>query len=134
MVTKVFQPATYESSWDTHVAAVRTYINNNPGTDQATIQTGTSKSKAVVDGVLDFLILAEQVVQKDDAGTPRYWGPGDWADDTFAEIANLETHIASNDGDNISNIATALSITEAEAEHVAYMAELAAKAKIVEKD
>lgn len=128
IVSKV---ATYQAVFASNSGAIYTFIDNNPGTTRAAIVTGTSKTLAIVNGVL-AIALQDGLVQQgyDVIGAEFFWTSADWQALMLAGIAGARTWLASNDGAQVSAMATALSVHEAIAIRLAQQLEAEGSAKL----
>lgn len=127
-VTKV---ATYQALFQTHSDAVYTYIDNNPGATRAQIASGTSKTLAIVNGVIT-IALADGLIEQgyDVAGVEGFWTSADWQALMLANIAGARTWLASNDNGLTSALAVALGVHEAIAIRLAFQLEAEGSAKL----
>lgn len=117
MVQKAFSIGLYADRADSHAQNVLTDIKANPGSTQADIQASIPLNATNTAAMLDALIKGEQITERDDAGTTRYWSVGDWADVTWALAPQIVTHLGTvSDPSNFTQLATALAVTEAEVE------------------
>lgn len=116
MVDKVFSNTLYLTRTDSHAVNVLNDIEANPGTTQADIQTRISLNATNTALCLDAWIKGEQVVERDDAGTAKYWTVGDWASAIRTVEGQIRTHLGTTDPDIFEDVATALSVTVAEVE------------------
>ncbi len=128
IVSKV---ATYQAVFASNSGAIYTFIDSNPGTTRALIAIGTSKTAAIVDGVL-AIALADGLVQQgyDVAGLEYFWTSADWQALMLANIAGARTWLASNDNGLVSALAISLAVHEAIAIRLAQQLEAEGSAKL----
>lgn len=128
IVSKV---ATYQAVFASNSGAIYTFIDNNPGTTRALIVIGTSKTLAIVNGVL-AIALADGLVEQgyDVVGAEYFWTSADWQALMLANIAGARTWLASNDNGLTSALAVALSVHEAIAIRLAQQLEAEGSAKL----
>ncbi len=114
---KAWTNSEYSGRVNTHAENVLSNVDANPGITAAQISTNLSINLTNVQAMLDAWIEGDQIVEKDDAGTQKYWTFADWASTVKSTLADVITHLGSvSDPDLISDIATALTVSEVEVE------------------
>lgn len=116
MVLKAWSLGLYQSRINSHMENVMTDVEANPATTQASIEGRLTLNATNTALALDALLNQERIVERDDAGTLKYWSTGDWKLAIETNKESVRTHLVTNDPAIFSAIATALTITEAEVE------------------
>jgi len=117
-VIKAWSMTEFLSRTDSHIENVRTYVEANPGSTSADVQSGVPLNATNTDLCLEALVIGQQVIMEEDQGVDRYWGAdSDWASAVRAAKDLLLTELATTDPLIIDQtLATSLGVTVAELE------------------
>ena len=111
MTDVLYLPATYQSGFVTISSAIWTYLGNNPGSTLSAIATGISTSESMTFAALETLEAQHLVVKKANAtGAACYWKASQFETLIVNNLAGARTWLATHNGSNVSDLATALSV------------------------
>ncbi len=132
MSYRIYDSAVFASAVDSHEEGVVSDVNANPGTDRAGIVLRTAKPQVVVEEVLSVLEERRIITRAHDtSGNEFFWTAGAFATAIWNQRAAARTWLASNSGQTVMQMATALGVHEAIARSLAEGLRSEGKARLI---